>query len=296
MKGVVNGFREASRSKQVKLVIRGFQKFYDKHSPAAGRMKLPFTMDLALKAKELMDFSQFFGPSSDAAQLLTERVYTAMAVGIFFMFRCSEHIESKRGVATPVRRDQVVFFDSSGAHIPYSSVGQISAAKVTINVPFSKTDHSGFGRRVSHIRTTPGEVCIVALLERWTAMTRDIFGAKEKHFLYEVPGYGCLRLNTLHEVMQATIRALKIPGYSSATSHSLRYGGATMLAAAGFPQYIIAHYGGWTADSEALKRYARPSEESVHEVSKKMSAMATVDISRQFITDGVARIHSGSGR
>jgi hypothetical protein len=241
--------------------------------------------------------TKFFGLLSDATQLQMERVYTAMAVGIYFMFRCSEHIESKRGVATPVRRNQVIFFDLNGAHIPYLFVGQVVASKVPINIPFSKTDHSGFGRRISHVRTTPNEVCIVAILERWTAITRDIFGANEDNYLYEVPGHGRLRLKTLHDVMQATIQALKIPGHGRTTSHSLRYGGATMLAAAGFPHYIIAHYGGWTADSSALKRYARPSEESIHLVSKQMSSMAMVEISRQFITDAVAQGHAtGSWR
>ena len=41
------------------------------------------------------------------------------------------------------------------------------------------------------------------------------------------------------------------------SAHLLRYGGTTMLAAAGLPQYIIAYFGGWTEDSESLKFYTQ---------------------------------------
>ncbi len=47
-------------------------------------------------------------------------------------------------------------------------------------------------------------------------------------------------------------------GHKKPTSHSLRYGGATMMAAAGFPQYIIAIYGGWTENSTSLRIYTKP--------------------------------------
>ena len=79
--------------------------------------------------------------------------------------------------------------------------------------------------------------------------------------LYDVPGLPSLTMEVLHDVMDRTLRSLGVAGYGiRATSHSLRYGGATMLAAAGFPQYIIAHYGGWSENSSALKIYARPSD------------------------------------
>jgi hypothetical protein len=44
------------------------------------------------------------------------------------------------------------------------------------------------------------------------------------------------------------------------SSYSLRYGGATELAAAGFPQYVISTYGGWTEKSRALHIYTRLSQ------------------------------------
>jgi hypothetical protein len=58
---------------------------------------------------------------------------------------------------------------------------------------------------------------------------------------------------------------------SHVSSHSLRYGGATELAAAGFPQYVISTYGGWTENSRALHIYTRLSQCTNELVSKHMS-------------------------
>ena len=62
-----------------------------------------------------------------------------------------------------------------------------------------------------------------------------------------------------------------------------------MLAAAGFPQYLIAHYGGWKPGSASLERYARPSEESIRRVSEYMTAVALVNPSRHYIQDLIVR-------
>ena len=55
------------------------------------------------------------------------------------------------------------------------------------------------------------------------------------------------------------------------SAHSLRYGGATTLAAAGFPEYIIAFYGGWSQGSSAMRRYIKPSNDIVKKVSSHMT-------------------------
>ena len=53
--------------------------------------------------------------------------------------------------------------------------------------------------------------------------------------------------------------------------HSLRYGGATTLAAAGYPEYIIAFYSGWAEGSKAMKRYICPSNVISRTVSHQMA-------------------------
>jgi len=63
-------------------------------------------------------------------------------------------------------------------------------------------------------------------------------------------------------------------GLSSAkiSAHSLRYGGATMLAAAGIPQYVIAYFGGWKADSKSLQIYMHLGAEAVAQASSVMAS------------------------
>ena len=83
-----------------------------------------------------------------------------------------------RGGAPLLLRRHLLFWDEKGAVVPYVEIGRRGAAKVTLNVVFSKTDQSGFGRRPSHLRQPEREeVCIVTILEHWVATTRDGFAA-----------------------------------------------------------------------------------------------------------------------
>ena len=102
--------------------------------------------------------------------------------------------------------------------------------------------------------------------------------------LYAIHGYEKFTIDDLHKVMQYTLDDLHIPGLR-ATSHSLRYGGATMLAAAGFPVYTIAMYGGWAPDSKSLRFYTKASEQMVGLVSAHMARMASEDSSKFFVND-----------
>jgi hypothetical protein len=68
-----------------------------------------------------------------------------------------------------------------------------------------------------------------------------------------------------------------------------------MTTAAGFPQYIIAHYGGWTEKSKSsLQRYTNVTSEMSAIVSKHMTGMADVSIASQF-TDATRVRQSASG-
>ena len=196
---------------------------------------------------------------------------------------------AKGGVGpSPLTRKCVLFFDKQGRAIPYTGIGLVRAEKVMIDITFSKTDHSGFGRRTYHLRQSAySTLCIVIL--------RDEFGAREDDPLYHVPGIQSLQVLTLHSIMHMTVESLGVRGAGiKATSHSLRYGGATMLGAAGFPQYLIAHYGGWTENSTALGRYARPSDESIALVSEFMARVTHKEPSKHYIQDLLLRQRSST--
>lgn len=291
--------RTAAAHREVQQTLKGFEKLYRKLHPKADGLKLAFGMDLAQNAKRLMvrrgDFRVESKGNHIMQRLLQERVYVCMAVGIYFMLRKSEHLCRKGNRPSDTRRKHLVFTDSGGRVIPYQDVGRRPAQKVTMVVKFSKADASGFGRRPSHTRQEgpeAKELCVVQILEGYICKTREM-GVGREDGLYDIPQMGRLTEERLHSIMESTTLELKVYGKGTkATSHSLRYGGATMMAAAGFPQYLIAHYGGWDKDSKALQIYCRPSDESQERVSEFMFRSAQRAPSRAAITDAIAQMAS----
>ena len=291
-------FKAAKDSPAVTNQMKGFQKLYNKLHPMSDRIKMAFGMDLARLSKSVMMETSAFvtaGRSEEEVQLRRDRTYVVMTVGINFMFRKGEHICKKNGAPSGLTRSNITFLDYSGKVIPYALIGApgFRAKKMTINTQFSKTDHSGFGRRPWHERQenpAKEEVCVVTQAERWIAFTRDRYGAEESSELYDVPGVERVDVDVLHRIMQdTTIKAAggeKINRLS--TTHSFRYGGATMMASAGFPQYLIAHYGGWSENSTALRKYVRPSDASISRVSEIMTTMALGNPSKLYIEDALA--------
>jgi hypothetical protein len=290
--------RRATSSREVKFILQGLQKRHDERFPKSGRIKLPFCMDMALAAKD--DLEQVAYSSSNSTTLpmrLLEasRVFVCMAVGIMFMLRKSEHFGSRD--KAQIRRRGFTFFDECDRVIPYRLIGIRRARRVAINVQFSKTDASGLGRRTQHSRQ-PGinAACIVQILEHWLCRTRDQYGAREDDALYFVPNLSEFKLDSLHRAMAATAHRMGLHSDALApTSHSLRYGGATMMAAAGFPQYLIAQYGGWSEKSSSLKIYTKASAAMIHEVSKHMTEMSKLNVSKMFLVDASIR-HQGQVR
>jgi hypothetical protein len=56
-----------------------------------------------------------------------------------------------------------------------------------------------------------------------------------------------------------------------------------MIAAAGFPEYLIAHYGGWCPDSKSMRKYTAPTLQSATLVSAHMAAQAFAKTSEVYI-------------
>ena len=281
-------FRQAMNGKEVKLVMAGFKRAYDKTSAKADKLRLPYGLDLAIKSKQVMRTTGMYRKYGKDEDILIERVFVSEVVGINFLLRKSEHIMTKgKAAAAPLLRKHVVFFDINNRHIPYEQVGKVRAHAVVLNITFGKVDQSGYGRRTRHSRQPQHpNTCAVIILEQWIAKTRDRYGCISEDPLYHLPKYGALSVEELHAAMQATMKANGGDRFGKrVTSHSLRYGGATMLAAAGLPHYIIAMYGGWSQDSQTLKLYTKPSMQMVNIVSKHMASMGNEDSSMYFIND-----------
>ena len=282
-KSMVNNlFRTASKSPMVRCVLDGYRNMWARQHPASDSIKVPFTAVLAKEAIRLICSGQIkptgldYSGTSFLAKLMQAQLYAALIFGIFFLLRKSEYLTTKdppptHSGARILRRRSVAFFDTLNARILYRRIGHIPARSIRLIVDFSKTDQLGLGRLLIHCRQDePNVICIVSILENWIAMTRDTFNLSEEDSVWQIPRRPLLTCDTIAEVMKATCDVVGLPR-SHVSSHSLRYGGATELAAAGFPQYVISTYGGWTENSRALHIYTRLSQCTNELVSKHMS-------------------------
>ena len=86
---------------------------------------------------------------------------------------------------------------------------------------------------------TRGQSCLVRDLELYVALMRDVYGAQSgTDHLFAIKDVPVLTGDHLAKIIRVTVIAAGMDP-ARYTPHSLRYGGATMLAAAGLPLYLI---------------------------------------------------------
>ena len=292
-------FLTAARDFETNLLLKGFERQQSLDNPKHKKARIPFTPDLVNKCEGLMASNQITKPTGKLLHAIEKlRLTTCQANGNAFMLRACEHIHSTDAAAKPPLRNEVIFFDSEGQLICYENVGKIRAHKVTFFTEFSKTDQTGRGRIASHIRLPKSSTsCIVRRLEKWYRISRDQWGALGSDPLYDLPRQNIvpvkLTLNLLHHVMTATTDLTHTvlntvnnefeTVTKRVTSHSLRYGGATALAAAGIPEFLIALYGGWVPGSTSLKLYVGLTNQTIDTISHALTWASDNNISNAFI-------------
>jgi len=180
----------------------------------------------------------------------------ALRTGIYFLLRKSEYLPNRKGDVLGILRSDILFFGKEGFPIACSSIIKGQAGSVRFNIPYSKCDQFGKGRNILHVRQEGNARCIVRDLEEWIIQTRTELDASEDDYLFRIKGRNIISSEQVSIVMK---RTAEFCGFASdkISAHSLRYGGATMLAAAGLPQYIIAYFGGWCEDSKSLQTYTQ---------------------------------------
>ena len=242
----------AMATRQYKFYKRGYKKIYDKANPKSLKAKIAFELSMLLRTIELLK-SKFKLEKSKLQAL-----ELALFIGLFFLLRKSEYLKCS-GKGKGMKFSQVTFFDEHGVEIHLDKVGVIKAKRVHLNIPFSKTDQHGYGRILEHIRQEGHEACIVTKMESWFMRARDVLSAKENDHIFMNLGVDG---DMVSQVMKWGTKQLGL-NPKKISAHSLRYGGATMLAAAGLPQYIIAWYGGWTADSTVMRLYTTLGSDAI---------------------------------
>ena len=278
--GVFNNFRVAVNHMVFKLLLDGYTRQWEKIHPASSRTKIPYTLNFVSECGRLMANGslQIHGHptygQSPAASMNRLRVEASQAFGVCYLMRKSEFLpttETPNGHGVAMRRSHLRFQDINQQEIPYHLVGKVEAFWLGVSVEFSKADQAGHGRVLVHAKQEDGSTpCIVTQMQSYIGASRDLYGATQEDMLFYVPSLPKYTTDVFTAFMKATCTLIGIPA-ERISAHSVRYGGATTLAAAGFPDYVIAYYGGWTPDSTAMRRYIRPTNDMVRMVSKQMS-------------------------
>ena len=102
----------------------------------------------------------------------------------------------------------------------------------------SKTDQLGEGRVRTRRKQLQGH-CIVAVLVNWASELRAL-GAGATSHVFEREGSCIIDDIAIADAMRAITRFVGLRDNMTST-HSLRYVGATLLAAAGMPAYAFTH-------------------------------------------------------
>ena len=277
MNQVSNNFDRALNAKQVKFVKRGYFKIYHKMHPISDSRKMTFTLELVnYVSGAFVEIDKNF---NDKWFLLARDL--ALRVGIYFLLRKTEYLPNSNGSHSGLKRSDIMFFDREGHPLSCTVIQLGQAGSVKINIPFSKCDQFGKGRNILHVRQPTGNRCIVNDLEEWVIKTRVDLSATNNDYLFKVSNKVIISSEQVAIVMK---RTAEFCGFNSSkiSAHSLRYGGATMLAAAGLPQYIIAYFGGWCEDSQSLQTYTQLNISSNDRASKIFSDgdKASLDESR----------------
>lgn len=266
MNKIQNFFSQAVKSSIVNISLKGYIRIFHMMNPESGAKKFAFTIELVkyleqavMKYKPKWIFATIGKPLS-----------LAMEFGIYFLLRKSEFLPCKNQ-SDGIQWKDIKFHCSQGHQISFRDVKHKGVNSVQIKIARSKMDQNGYGRLVKH-SSVPGPQCIVKKLVDWVITCRDTYKMSEDDFLFKKNGEAAMiNERTVSLAMKAIVKFL---GWSSSkvSPHSLRYGGATMLAAAGLPQYIIAYFGGWSNDSKSLRIYTQVGNEAVSTVSRIMSA------------------------
>ena len=264
LRSIPNHFAAALSDPELRLNKKGLLRLYHRDRPLSASRRLAFTahflphiVPALLASKPLLRL--------DPHRLIASHL--ACKVGIYFCLRKSEFMPagSSRHSSSPPRgialRD-VVFLRADGSPIPLSSLHPGSSATVSLVIRYSKTDQHGLSRPRTLTRAEPPSPdCIVRELEAWVVtLLRDYGADPSVDHLFSVTSRTFLTSDDLAAVIKATVLHCGLPP-ERYSPHSLRYGGATMLASAGIPLYLIEYHGGWAPNSRSLRIYLQIGSE-----------------------------------
>ena len=210
---------------------------YRRDNPIAGRTGLPFTCDMIIHAK---------AKTCNTGSAVHQATITAMELASACLLRVSEYIPGSPEVDHWLRAQDVAFRLLDNSVIPSYRVSNVVLMEVVsaiVTVRGSKNDIEGEGHRFELPRSEPSDICaydLVADLHSWAV--RAQLGVDRPFFAYQ--NEWTLSYDTLSRAIKLVAAQMGLNPARFRT-HSLRIGGASMMAAAGRPDYEIMKLGRW---------------------------------------------------
>ena len=232
-------------SPPVQMARAGLRRLAAKDNTPS-KSRLPFTLDL------ILSYGVFANSSS--ASLNHLGLFVAMMLAFSCLLRRSEYIPTT-GTQHHLKARDIVFTLNDdtklGSHeILLQHATQVK--EVHIRIPSSKCDQEGLGFTYVFSASAVSTKNLCLLLFRWSVFTRKPADAP---FFSAFNAQGgkiwCIDATTLTDTMRSIASKA---GFSSAqvacfSTHSLRFGGASTLLAAGVDRYQIQLAGRWKSDA-----------------------------------------------
>ena len=245
--------------------------------PIAGRVGLPFTCDMVVHA---MTKTLNRDTPEDHVKL------TAMKLALTCLLRVSEYIPGSPSADHWLRSQDVAFGMRDGSVVPSWRVSLVvlsDVRSVIVTVRSAKNDVEGEGHRMEFPRVAVDAMHafdLAADMFSWAVRAQPKYG----HPFLSYRGEWRLGYAALSKVIKLVAKELGLDPARYRT-HSLRIGGASMMAAAGRPDYEIQKQGRWK--SLAFLEYIR-----LGRASFKAALEAICNPSILTVAD-VGRMHAG---
>jgi hypothetical protein len=213
---------------------------------AQDAIRMPITMDM------ILSYHTHSAPGADPIKHMA--LGAAQLLGFTMVARVSEYLYTKRSKHW-LTTDRIVFETDSNVTVPAHLVHQnshLTPRSVTIHVRSKKNDQVGRGYRYHFQRAGAGEAyCIASSLWEYALAARPLAGKS----LFYVP-----QINWTLKACHLSAHLKRLGDYfgldtTRISTHSLRIGGASTLAAAGLSDSEIQRMGDWRSTS--FLRYLR---------------------------------------
>jgi hypothetical protein len=190
----------------------------------------------------------YYAPHAANPTIAQQAIHTAMLIGFTAVARVSEYLRTPHATHL-LTTDRIVFETDDRKLIPAYQVYKhpgVRVAAATLHIKSKKNDQAGTGFRYYFTKALPGETyCIVQSLWDYAMRARPVRGKS----LFYIPS---LDWTLKPPYFTEELRRLAVANGIDPTrvsSHSLRIGDATTLAAAGLNDHEIQGVGDWKSNS-----------------------------------------------